>query len=149
MPFGLSDAGTVSNKLCAAVSLEPNYRLLNAYLVHASNVGIIGRGIVLHRDENAVALCCSDVKQVRFGSLGVDAVNFHNSHSVAFEPEVLAGKSANVDNVEHISLSRLNWRCSIVGVIHEGRFWYWLSSCWVGHTDETFHELRYLVVIPV
>ena len=149
MPFGLRDAGTVSNKLFMAVSPGPGHKLLNAYLIHASNVGVVGRGIVLHCDENAVTLCCSDIDQVGFGSLGIDAVNFHDRHSVAFEPEVLTGKGAYVDNAEHVSLSRLDWRCEVVGVIHEGRFWYWLSPRWVGHTDKTLHELRYFVVIPV
>lgn len=124
-------------------------RLLTAYLIHASNKSIIGRGIVLHRDENAVTLCCSDVNQVCFGSLGVDAINLHDPHGVAFEPEVLSGKSAYVDDPEHVSLSRLDWRCEVVCVIHQGGFGYWLSSRWVGHTHETLHQRRYLVVIPV
>ena len=131
------------------MSIEPGCRLFRTHLIHASNVRIIGRGIVLHRDENAVTLGGSKVNQVCFRSLGVDAVNFHNPHSVAFKPEVLTGKSTYVDDAEHISLSRFDWRFHIDGVIHEGRFWYRLSACWVGHTDEAFHEFRHLLVIPI
>ena len=149
MLFGLRDAGTVSNKLCMAVSLEACYWSYNAYLIHTSNEGIIGRGIVLHRDKNTITLCWSNINQICFGSLGVDAINFRDPHGVAFEPEVLSGKSAHVDDTEHISLSRLDWRCEVVGVIHEGGLRYRLSPRWVGHTDETLHQRRYLVVIPV
>lgn len=149
MPFGFRDAGTLSNKLWMAVSFEHCCTLLNAYLIHTSNVGIIGRSIVLHRDENAVTLCCSDINQFCFGSLGVYAINFHDPHGMAFDPEVLTGKSADVDNAEHVSFSWLDWRCEIMGVVHEGRFRYWFSSLWVGHAHESLHELWYLVVIPV
>lgn len=149
MPFGLRDAGTVSNRLCMVVSLEPCCRILNAYLVHAPNEGIIGRGVILHRDENAVTLRWSNINQFCFGRLGVNAINFHDPHGVAFEPEVLSGKSANVDDTEHVSLSGLDWRSEVVCVIHEGGFRDWLSPRWVGHTDETFHQRRYLVVVPV
>ena len=131
------------------MSSRPCCRLSNAYLIHASNKGIVGRGIILRRDENAVTLCWSDVDQFCFGSLGVDAVHFDYSHSVTFEPEVLTGEGAYVDDTEHISLPRLDWRCKVEGIVHEGRIRYWLGSCWIGHADETLHELRYLVVIPV
>ena len=90
------------------MSLEPGYRLVEAYLIHTADVRIIGGGIVLRRDENAVALCCSDIDQVCLRGLGVDAINFHDAHSVAFKPEVLTGKTAYVDNTEHVSLSRFH-----------------------------------------
>ena len=131
------------------MSFGPGCGLLRTHLIHASNVRIIGRGIVLHRDKYAVTLGCSDVNQVCFRRLGVDAVNFHNPHSVAFKPEVLTSKSAHVDDAEHISLSRFHGRFEIVGIIHEGSFWYWLGPRWVGHTDETLHELRHLLMIPI
>lgn len=149
MAFGFRDAGTVSNRVCREVSLESDSRLLDAYLIHASNVGVVSGGIILHRDENAVTLCWTDINQICLGSVGVDAVNFHDPHSMAFEPEVLTCKSAYVDDAEHVSLPRLDGRCEIVRVIHEGRFWYWLGSRWIGHTDETFHERWYLFVVPI
>ena len=128
---------------------EPNCRLLKAYLIHAPNECIIGRGIVLHCDKNTITLCCSDIDQVRFGSLGVDAVNFHDPHCMAFDPKILTGKSAHINDTEHVSLSRFDWRLEIDSVIHEGSIWYWLSSCWVSDTDEALHEVWYMVVIPV
>ena len=149
MQFGLRESGTTSNRVCKAVSFGPDCKLFGTHLVHTSDVGVIGRSVVLHRDENAVTLCCSNVDQVCFGGLGVDAVNFHDSHSVTFEPEVLTGKCTYVDDAEQVRLSRFDWRFRIGGVIHKGRVWYWLSSRWVGYTDETLHEARYVVVIPV
>lgn len=149
MQFGLRESGTTSKRVCKAVSLGLKSRLFGTHLVHASDVGIIGRSIVLHRDENAVTLCCGNVYHVCFGGLGVDAVNFHDSHSVAFKPKVLTGKSTYVDDAEHVSFSWFDRRFRIGGVIHKGRIWYRLSSRGVGHTDESFHEVGYMIVIPV
>ena len=124
------------------MSLERQRNGLLSYLIHAANIWKVGRRILLGSDEYAVALCNGEINHIRFSLFGIDTVHFNDLHSVTFDPEILANKSANVDDAEHISLPRFNWGCSILGIINEIILGNGLCPSRIGHTHETGEKLR-------
>ncbi len=124
-------------------------RMSFAYLVHACRVGEIGRSIVLGGNEHAVALSCGEINHICSGLLGVDAINFDYLHRMAFKPDILSGKGSDVDDAEQISLPGFDYRCEVLRVVEQGRFWDRLCSGRVQYADEAFEEAGHEVMVPV
>lgn len=119
------------------------------YLVHASNKSIIRRGIIFGGDDDAVTLGRGHVDSLSIGGLRVDTVYFYDTHSVAFEPNVLSGKSAYVDQAEHVSPARTHLKGEVLSIIHQSSVGDGLCSSGIGDTDETLHKVGNPVMIPV
>ena len=120
-----------------------------SYSVHACDDGEIRGCFVLGCHEETDSLGGGDVNHFGFGVLGVYAVYFDDAHLVAFNPEVLACKSADVDYAEHVCLAGLNGDGDVLRVVHEGGVGNGFSTSRVLLVDELRDERLNLIVVPV
>lgn len=137
------------NEPASDVGVKVGRNSVEKIFIHASNNRKVGGSIVLCGNQDAVALSSGQIDHVGFSGLGVNAVDFHDLHRMAFEPEILPGESSHVDDAEHISLTWLNLDVQILSVIHQGRLGDRLSTSWIGVAYEAGKLTRHLVVIPV
>ena len=119
------------------------------HFVHAGHICKIGGGIILRCYQDAVSLSCCEVDHVCFCRLCVDAVDFDNAHRMAFYPEILACKCANIDDAEHVGLALLNWSRKVLGIVEESCIRHRLCSSWIGDADELLHQVSHLIMVPV
>ena len=68
---------------------------------------VVHVGLVLCSDEDGVALCDGDPKEVDWVLLSVGAIRLDNSHVVAVEIHVVHGKRSAVDEAKTVRLSSL------------------------------------------
>lgn len=149
--LALREAGTLSKRSCILVSpsIVGRRGRKHAYLVHACAVGKIGRSIVLGGDEHTVALSCCDIDHICRSLLGVNAIDFYNLHSMTLEPDILSGKSSDVDDAKQVSLSGLDCSSEVLRVVEQGRFWHWLCSRRIEYADKGLEKIRHEVMVPV
>lgn len=121
----------------------------NAYRVHAPDEWIVGRSVILCSDEHAASLSWGEIDHVCLCWLSVDAIYFDNLHGVALEPKILTSKGSDVDDAEHVSLTRLNERGQILSVVHQCSIGNRFSSCGIFDADESLHQIRHQVMIPI
>jgi hypothetical protein len=107
----------VSNRSCYQVSSTRKTSQAPTYSVHTTNESEIGRGVVLRCEQETVSLSGSNVNQVGLRLVGINTINFNNSHVVALEPDVLPCESADIHHVNEIGLSWLDIDSEILGVI--------------------------------
>lgn len=119
------------------------------YCVHAADDGVVHTGLVLSSNEEAVTLSCRYVDQACLSRVGIDSVNFDNSHIVTFEPEVLSSESTNVDYSEHVCLAGLNRDRKVLSVVHQSSLRNRLGTSWIGLIEEFWNPDLHLVMIPV
>ena len=81
--------------------------------------------------------------------MSVDAINLHNSHIVTFEPDVLAGKSANVDHAHKIRLARLERNLQLLRVVKQRGLRHRLCTAGVLLAHEEGYQAGHLVMVPV
>lgn len=68
---------------------------------------------------------------------------------MALEPDVLSGKSTNVDHTEQVCFAGLYCHSEVLGLIEQSSLWHGLCTGRVVLADEAGEQVRHLVMVPV
>lgn len=68
---------------------------------------------------------------------------------MAFKPDILSRKSADVDHVEKIDLPRLDRDCQILSIIEKCSLRDRFGSSRIGFVDEFWNQNLHLLMVPV
>lgn len=139
----------IVDKPACDVRVQPRRDLIKEAGVHAPNHRVILTRIILHGDQDAVALSAGNVDHICIRRLSPDPVDFDNPHSVALDPEVLTGKSTHIGEVNQISFPGFHWRLQVSSVVHQCTVRHRLGAGGVGHADELFQKIWQQIMIPV
>lgn len=137
MTFQLRSSGIVSNKVYhIGVSDIASNSTRASHSVHARHKGEVLGSIILGRNEETATLRSTQVNRLSLLLLGIDTVDFDNGDIMTFEPDVLACKSTDVDDSEHVRLASLDGDSQVLSIVEESSVWNWLGAGRVGFVDE-------------